>query len=440
MHASPTSRTMTWARLTIVAVALSLLSGTIWSADPRVGNPPVITSASTAQGTVGQSFSYLVVATNAPTSFGATPLPSGLVIDAGTGAITGTPVAAGNTDVTITATNADGTGSALLAIQITTASPTQPPVINSPMSASATVDQSFSYQITATNSPTVFHAVGLPAGLTIDEPSGLISGTPTATGVTAVTIAADNAIGTGTETLTLTVASANAPTITSPLTADATVGVPFTYTITASNSPTTFGASGLPAALVVDTSTGRISGVPSAAGTATVLISASNAGGTSSATLTIGVLGPAPGSPLINSPTSAVATVGAPFTYTITALNNPSSFSAAGLPAGLQLDTASGVISGTPTTIGTSTVTLGATNVDGTTYTGLSLDVVAAGSGGTTISDDEHHNEGCGAGSGVAVLGLLAWLGAMLATRSALCAFRWAPLDDRRSDERNRLA
>ena len=38
------------------------------------------------------------------------------------------------------------------------------------------------------------------------------------------------------------------------------VGIPFSYTITASNYPTSFNATGLPAGLAVDTTTGVISG------------------------------------------------------------------------------------------------------------------------------------------------------------------------------------
>src|SRR5580704_8588958 len=43
-----------------------------------------------------------------------------------------------------------------------------PPVITSGGTASATKGAAFSYQITATNSPTSFGASGLPAGLTVN--------------------------------------------------------------------------------------------------------------------------------------------------------------------------------------------------------------------------------------------------------------------------------
>lgn len=62
------------------------------------------------------------------------------------------------------------------------------------------------YQITASNSPTSFSLSGtLPAGLSFDAPSGVISGIPTQSGTFTITLSASNSGGTGTKTLTLTV-------------------------------------------------------------------------------------------------------------------------------------------------------------------------------------------------------------------------------------------
>jgi Passenger-associated-transport-repeat len=79
------------------------------------------------------------------------------------------------------------------------------PVITSPTSASGTKDQPFTYQITATDSPTSFGASGLPAGLSVNATNGVISGTPAAVGSFAVTISATNSAGPGSATLTLTI-------------------------------------------------------------------------------------------------------------------------------------------------------------------------------------------------------------------------------------------
>src|SRR5438477_122300 len=402
--------------------------------------PPVITSATTANGTVGVAFSYQITATNKPTSFNATGLPAGLTVNTTTGVISGTPTTAGAYTVAISASNAGGTGSATLTLTINNPVPTTtsispasttagsaqftltvngtnfvststvdwngsplattfvssiqltavvpaanvaavgtasvtvvnpapgggtsnaqtftinppPPVITSPTTATGQVAVAFSYNITATNNPTSFNATGLPAGLTVNTSTGLISGTPTTAGTYTVTISATNAGGTGSATLTLTIKPAP-PVITRSLTATGQVGVAFSYTITATNSPTSYNATVLPAGVLpaglsVNTSTGVISGTPTTAGTYNVTISATNAGGTGSATLTLTINPPAP---VIQPPFTATGPVGSAFSYTITATNSPTSFNATGLPAGLTVNTSTGLISGTPTTAGT---------------------------------------------------------------------------------------
>lgn len=67
------------------------------------------------------------------------------------------------------------------------------------------VNLPFNYVITATNSPTLYSAVGLPSGLTVNAANGLISGIPTPTGTYYIMITASNAAGSDTQSLTLTV-------------------------------------------------------------------------------------------------------------------------------------------------------------------------------------------------------------------------------------------
>jgi len=251
------------------------------------------------------------------------------------------------------------------------------PVITSSTSASGTAGSAFSYQITASNSPTGYNATGLPGGLSVNTGTGGITGTPTASGTTSVIISATNANGTGTATLTLTVSPAS-PVITSSTSASGTVGTAFSYQITASNSPTSYSATGLPSGLSVNTGTGAITGTPGAGGTSSVTIGATNAGGTGTATLTL-TISAAGSPPAITSSTSTSGTVGSAFSYQITANNSPTSYGASGLPSGLSVNTGTGAITGTPTTAGTSSVTISATNAYGTGTATLSLTVSPAG-------------------------------------------------------------
>lgn len=88
--------------------------------------------------------------------------------------------------------------------------------------------------------------------------------------------------------------------------------------------------------------------------------------GSTTSTITTGVSFPPP-APVISSMLTASGTYGSAIsTYTITASNSPSSYSASGLPSGLSVNTSNGQITGTPTTSGTFNVTIGATNAGGT--------------------------------------------------------------------------
>lgn len=69
--------------------------------------------------------------------------------------------------------------------------------------------------------------------------------------------------------------------------------------------------------------------------------------------------------PVITSPTSAVAHIGVPFSYQITASNAPVSFTTEGLPPGLALAAGTGVITGAPLTEGLFYFSAGALNAEG---------------------------------------------------------------------------
>ena len=281
-----------------------------------------------------------------------------------TGLISGTLPAAGTSVFTVTATNSSGTGSANVTLTVNSASGV--PAITSATTASGTVGSSFSYQITASNSPASYSATGLPSGLSVNTGSGLISGTPTAAGTSSVTVNATNSSGTGSAVVTLTIGSSTGvPVITSATTAGGLVGSGFSYQIIGSHSPTSYGTVGLPNSLWVNTSTGLISGTLTPVGTSTFTVTATNSSGTGSAIVTLTVSSTL-GVPSITSAMTATGTVGSSFSYQITASNSPASYSATGLPSGLSVNTGSGLISGTPTAAGTSSVTVNATNSSGT--------------------------------------------------------------------------
>ncbi|ADV82904.1 malectin domain-containing carbohydrate-binding protein [Terriglobus saanensis] len=128
------------------------------------------------------------------------------------------------------------------------------PSITSSTTASGVVGSSFSYQITASQTPTSFGATGLPAGLSVNA-AGLITGTPTTSGTTSVTITATNATGTGSGTLTITI---SAPVLQPPANLSAVGGTgQINLTWSASTGATTYSvfrgtASGVEAAFATN--------------------------------------------------------------------------------------------------------------------------------------------------------------------------------------------
>ncbi|ACB74442.1 putative Ig domain-containing protein [Opitutus terrae] len=81
--------------------------------------------------------------------------------------------------------------------------------------------------------------------------------------------------------------SAALPSITSAGVVAAAAGSNFLYAVTATESPTTYVASGLPPGLAINSATGLITGTPTQTGTYNVVVGATNAAGTGTATITV---------------------------------------------------------------------------------------------------------------------------------------------------------
>jgi hypothetical protein len=239
--------------------------------------------------------------------------------------------------------------------------------ITSSSTASATNGSPFSYQIVANNGPISYAATGMPAGLQIDTPTGLISGVPNDTARTySIVLQSVGGTVTSTQTLTLTLsAAAGSPpvvvTTTNVVSLFAGVSYINAYTIVATNAATnppitSYGASNLPTGLSVNTNTGVISGMPTQLVTNRIIpISAYN-GATGSGQFTLTINSPTLSYPSLTFTAGSSSSSPVP---TVTAGYSPTSFTASNLPTGLSINS-SGVIQGSPTiggTVSTSTIT-----------------------------------------------------------------------------------
>ena len=130
-----------------------------------------------------------------------------------------------------------------------------------------------------------------------------------------------------------------------------------------------YAASGLPAGLSINSTTGVISGTAKTAGTSSVTVTGTDSTGPSgSATFTWNV-GTTSNTVTVTNPGSQAGTVGTAASLQIAATDSASgqtlTYSATGLPAGLSISSATGLISGTPTTAGSSSVTVTAKDTTG---------------------------------------------------------------------------
>jgi hypothetical protein len=163
-----------------------------------------------------------------------------------------------------------------------------------------------------------------------------------------------------------------------------TAGQPVTSaTPTVTGTVTTYSISpALPAGLAIDSTTGVISGTPTASSpTTTYTITATNAGGSTTTTVQLTVNAPLPPPSALSYPQATItATVGQAIAAdTPTVTGTVSSYTVAPtLPAGLSINATTGAISGTPTAVtAQASYTVTATNASGSTTATLQITVNA---------------------------------------------------------------
>jgi len=295
-----------------------------------------------------------------PYSFSIVPgfgdLPPGISLDSVSGLISGTPTISGNytfwvscIDAVTTATEKEFT--------INVSSPLT--INSSSLLLNGTKDFAYTYNVTVTGGNAPFNftktAGNLPTGLTLSS-SGVISGTPTVVGQYTFTITVTDAYArTVFKSFSITIDPALVIS-TSGLN-DGIVGAPYSLTLSSTGN---IGATGwslvsgtLPTGLLLDGVTGIISGIPSAVQIQTITISVQDsAGRVTNKQFTIKI-----GNQLFIT-TSTLPTGYLTIPYTATIQSNggiaPIVYSVTSgiLPTGLTLNSATGTISGTPTTGG----------------------------------------------------------------------------------------
>ncbi|NJD10606.1 MAG: hypothetical protein FIB01_09295, partial [Gemmatimonadetes bacterium] len=350
-----------------------------------VQSPSVsITTTSLPNGTVGQAYGQQLAAIGGDGSYAWTlaggTLPEGLALSAA-GVISGTPAAVGTSSFTVRV--ASGGQAASLALAITVQLP--PVTVITAALPAATLGVAYSQQLGAAGGTGAYTwnlaAGALPPGLVLSA-TGLLSGTPTAAGTSTFTVRATSGAASGDRELTLVVLVPEV-TIATVALPNGTVGQPYNQTLAASGGNGTFAwsvaAGTLPSGLTLSSS-GSISGTPSAPGTSTFTVRAASGGREATRQLTI-IIGSALPQVIITTASLVPGNVGEPYSAVLLATggNGLYSWSLIGgtLPAGLDLS-ASGAISGTPTAAGSAGFTVRAASGDQADTASLSLVIGAA--------------------------------------------------------------
>lgn len=240
------------------------------------------------------------------------------------------------------------------------------PVVDNPGDQSSAVGTKVSLPLAtsaASGGALTYAAAGLPAGLAVDS-SGRISGIPTTAAPPAnVTVTVTDGPASSVVTFAWGVYEP-VPTITPLGTQTGALGTPVNLQIQATSNSTppgalSFAAAVLPAGLVLNANTGLITGQPTTPGFTDVAVSVTE-GGVSATTRFAWVIDP-PTAPVIDNPGNQRSSVGAPVSLAINvaaAAGGALAFTAVGVPAGLAIDPNTGRITGSPTTVGSTPVTV----------------------------------------------------------------------------------
>jgi lysophospholipase L1-like esterase len=215
------------------------------------------------------------------------------------------------------------------------------PTITSGETAVAKLVTPFSFQITATSAPSSFSASGLPAGLSLNPSTGVITGEPLAGGTFTVLVGATNGAGTATKTMTITVEKGDA-------------------TVTLANLAQTF--DGAPKPVSATTEPAGLNVTFTYAGSATVPTQA----GSYAVEATIvdtSYAGSATGTLVIGKAAATVTLGNTSFAYT----GEPAAISATTVPAGLNVVYSFGGSSVIPSSVGSYAFTA---SIDDTNYSG----------------------------------------------------------------------
>jgi len=225
-----------------------------------------------------------------------------------------------------------------------------------------------------------------PSGILFNTTTAVFTGTPLALSPShTYTVNGINAGGSSSTPITFAIID-HPPVVSynnSPQTATINVAMtPMSPTLVSGGAVTNYtSATALPAGVTINSVSGVISGVPTVLIPLTTFnINCSNSGGVYVVPIQLGVTNPAPALPHVTySPSTVVLPINismVPLVPTSTG-GVVASYSAASLPVGVSLNTSTGVVSGTPTTLTSPTVyPIIAHNVTGDYTTNITLSVI----------------------------------------------------------------